>query len=369
MKEPKTKILFVLEHFHPYTGGVERLFYQLACQLVKQGYSVDVITTRHCRHLPARENLNGIKIRRIRARNRYLFTLIAVPAAVSAASGCHLIQTSTYNAAVPAFLAGFLTRRPVVITVHEVWGDLWLRFPWMNKAAGWFHRFFEVMVLRIPFRKFVAVSEHTAGSLVNSGINPQKINIIMNGLDYEWLEEFKQLHQERSSNHRFVYFGRLGHSKGLDLIIDGGEKFLISHPEAVIELVIPQIPSHLRRKLEILISEKKCSTGFIITDTLPFDKLVKKLYSSTAVIIPSRNEGFCFAAAEAAFFGIPAITSNMGALKETAGGRIVIMDELTPEGLCNAMEMACRGDWKQTAVRHFPIEEQVRQYLDLYQSL
>jgi multimeric flavodoxin WrbA len=40
------KILFVLEHYYPHTGGVEILFKNLCEGLVKKGHEVEVITTR-----------------------------------------------------------------------------------------------------------------------------------------------------------------------------------------------------------------------------------------------------------------------------------------------------------------------------------
>ena len=40
------RILFVLEHFYPYIGGVEQLFWQLSKSLVARGHEVKVITTR-----------------------------------------------------------------------------------------------------------------------------------------------------------------------------------------------------------------------------------------------------------------------------------------------------------------------------------
>lgn len=365
----ENRILFILEHFHPYTGGVERLFYQLAKQLAEKGFHITVITTKHSREIPAREHLDGIYIRRIRARNRYLFTFMAIPSAVLSAVKCRLIQTSTYNAAIPAFIAGMLTRRPVVITVHEVWGKLWFNLPWMSKTVAWFHNLFEQMILKLPFRRFIAVSQYTANSLVNAGVQQGKVTTIMNGLDYQRLEEFKQIHKKNPQALKFVYSGRLGHSKGIDLIIEGGNKFLLSHPEAVIELIIPAKPVRLRRRVEKSIGAKPGRAGFVISNTLPYNKLVGKFYDTTALLIPSRNEGFCFAAAEAAFLGIPVITSDLGALKETAGGNIVIMEDITPEGFYNALLQASEGNWTTRNVMRFPLEDQIQQYLSLYQSL
>lgn len=59
------RILFVLEHFHPYIGGVEYLFWQLSKSLVSQGHEVMVITTRFDKKLPQRDRNEGIDIYRV----------------------------------------------------------------------------------------------------------------------------------------------------------------------------------------------------------------------------------------------------------------------------------------------------------------
>ena len=73
------KILFFLSYYHPYMGGAEHLFRQLAEGLVSRGHTVKVITTR----LPGTtysETLNGVDIQRIQvpgAADRLFYTLLA----------------------------------------------------------------------------------------------------------------------------------------------------------------------------------------------------------------------------------------------------------------------------------------------------
>ena len=70
------KIVFVVEHFYPYLGGAEELFYNLSTSLAKKGFKVIVITTKHSRTLPSRETHRDIEIIRVNCLNRYLFTII-----------------------------------------------------------------------------------------------------------------------------------------------------------------------------------------------------------------------------------------------------------------------------------------------------
>lgn len=366
----KPSILFVLEHYPPYIGGVEKLFGQITKSLVKRGIDVTVITTQHSRELPLNEITDGIRVKRIKSFNRYLFTLFALPVVIRHASRCNLIHTTTYNAAIPAFIAGRLCRTRVVITVHELWGKLWLQFPWMGAISGWLHYRFEKCVMKLRYDHLIAVSGFTAQALEKTGIRPEKISVIYNGIDYDEIAKSKvSSPPERRQQPHFIYYGRLGYSKGIDLIIPAAGMFLERHPDAIIELILPLRPVWFRRRIERMVKATGYTKSIIITDSLPVRKLFARLQEATAVLIPSRSEGFCFAAAETAALDIPVISSNKGALTETTGGKVIVMKESNAESLCDAMESAIRGEWEIKPVKMFPLEEQVNAYLGLYERL
>ena len=69
-------ILFVVNHFYPYIGGAEKLFFELAVRLVEKGNQVSVVTTQHDNQLPRSEKVKGISVFRIPCRNRFLFTFL-----------------------------------------------------------------------------------------------------------------------------------------------------------------------------------------------------------------------------------------------------------------------------------------------------
>lgn len=369
MPEKQTHILFVLEHFHPYVGGIERLFHQLAIALVRKGHRVTVITSRFHKELPLRENMEGVRVIRVRAPNRFLFPFLAIAPAIRKARHCNILQTSTFAAAIPAFIAGKLTGTKTIITVHEYWGNLWHTFPWLNSMKASFFKLAEKALLSLPFRCYIAVSEHTAQSLVHGGWPAEKITMIYNGLDEGRLTQRHPQSISLAGKPHFIYFGRLGHSKGLDLIVEGGSRFLASHTEAVIELIIPDKPARFRKRLIQSIMLTPTADRFVLTPSLSDAELTAKILAATAILIPSYNEGFCYAAAEASFLGIPMVISNRGALAETAGGKVIAMETLSADGLCTAMERAARNEWQIRPVRRFPLEQQVGAYLELYRSL
>ncbi|RME91864.1 MAG: hypothetical protein D6772_17720, partial [Bacteroidetes bacterium] len=126
------KMLFVLEHYHPYLGGAEKLFRQVAEGLAAEGHTVEVITTRHQARLAREEVIAGVRIRRVHCYNRFLFTFFSLPVIWRAAKDTDLIHTTTYNAAFPAWLVGRLRRKSVLITFHEYWGKLWFSLPYLS---------------------------------------------------------------------------------------------------------------------------------------------------------------------------------------------------------------------------------------------
>ena len=158
----------------------------------------------------------------------------------------------------------------------------------MLKFVAWWHNLYERFLLKLPYARLVAVSDFTAASLVTKGISPSKIIRIYNGLDNRKLEAFgRRFSLLPSDQERFVYYGRLGHSKGLDIIIAGGAMYLKEHPEACVELIIPDTPVRFRRKVEKAIIETNLSERFILTPSLPQEDLYESICKATAVLIPS----------------------------------------------------------------------------------
>jgi glycosyltransferase involved in cell wall biosynthesis len=365
MTEPR-RILFVLEHYFPYIGGAETLFCSLAEALVVKGCQVEVVTTRHQRSLPKLEMINGVQVRRIDCRNRYFFTFLSLPAIIRAARNCDLVHTTTYNAALPAWLGARLARKPVVVTFHEVWGKLWFRLPFASLLARSFFFLYEWMLTRLTFDRVVAVSDFTRQALINSGFAETKVSRIHNGLLYE--EFAKWIHQP-PDHPKFLYFGRLGISKGLDLLIPAAATLFQKHPEAEVVLVLPRNPAPMLKKVQQLIEKHGVGERVTLLHELSREELLRQICSSSAVVIPSYSEGFCFVAAETVALEVPIVSSGKGALKEVVCGKYVECPELDEEHLAAALIRAAAGKWEERPIRYFPLYVAVQEYLAMYALL
>lgn len=360
------RILMVVEHFYPYVGGAEELFCNLAASLVAEGHKVQVITTRFDSSLPTTDEYEGIQIHRVVAPNRYLFTIMAIPAVWRMASGFHLIHTTSYNAALPAYFVARWRKKPVIITFHELWGSLWKRLPglqgWQRLAFARYERW----VSRFGYNKMVAVSDFTAKRLQEEGISVNRIVRIYNGLDYHSLSTIRQTTFDART---LLFIGRLGASKGLDLLLPAFATFVSHHPEAHLRLVVPKAPAGAYYNLLERIQELELSGYITLLHALRKSEVLQLMANSGMVVIPSYSEGFGFVAAEATALGVPIISSHQGALPEVVGGKVVRMKAQTEPDLVQAMEAAWDGLWEQLPVRQFPLADTVAAYKQLYQEL
>lgn len=356
------KILFVLEHYYPYVGGSEQLFYSLTQSLVEQGNQVTVITTRHSRELPKKEIINGVQVIRLSTPNRFWFTFFSLHRIIRVARKHDIIHTTSYNAALPAYYAAKWTGKKCLITFHEVWGDLWKTLPFLSGFQRFIFRKFEKMVLNLKFDRFVGVSDFTVESLVEAGIDRVKVTRIYNGLDYTVFDGFEG--NDPDDRFNLTFFGRLGASKGLDLII--GAIDLTNDEKFCFNIIIPTVPKAFYKKILSLIANNKNKSQIQLIHDLSKEELYQKIVSSDAVMIPSYSEGFCFAAAETVGLNIPVISSGKGALIETVSGKYIQMEDMTAFALKKAFFQAMENYWEEKPVRKFELSDSVDAYKKLY---
>ena len=357
------KILFVLEHFYPYIGGAEKLFYELSTSLAGQGHHICVVTTQHDKSLPVSETVQGVSVQRIPCHNRFLFTVLSLPMILRIAQDCDLIHTTSYNAAFPAWLAGKLKSKRVIITFHEVWGSLWWKLPFINvfQKTGFYA--YEQMMLKLSFYKYVAVSDFTKRELEKAGIPRERIVRIYNGLAKK---EFVHYIHQAPQQFTYTFFGRLGISKGLDILLPAAKAFSLLSPDTILKLIIPKQPVALFRKIKQLIDELELEEHIQFMHHLSKQQLYEEITHSSCVVIPSYSEGFCFAAAETIAMKVPLISSQKGALAEVVSGKYLAFDPLDSERLLAALVKAERGAWEEKPRKDFQLQETVAQYLKLY---
>jgi len=360
------KVLFVLEHYHPYIGGAEKLFKSICEGLVKEGFSISVITTKHQADLAEEEMINGVHIIRMKVHNRYLFTFFSGMRVSKEAAKYDLIHTTSYNAALPARLASILRKKPISITVHEVWNKLWWQLPftiWPVKAA---YYCFEQFMMHFSYDRVVCVSHATAAAISKAFPGRHVGQVIYNGMDYSLLKRYTHRPPQTFT---YCYFGRLGTSKGLDLLVEAAALFRVHHPESIFRLIIPSYPAHLFNAIQQMIKRLQLEDYIELMQHLSEQDLCEAVSSSSVVVIPSLSEGFCFTAAEAAAMGVPIIHSNRGSLPEVVSGKHIPLSSLSAESIALALDMAKDERFDQLPNRQFDLQPMIDAYAKLFQEL
>ncbi|MEM6318067.1 MAG: glycosyltransferase family 4 protein [Bacteroidota bacterium] len=361
------RIVYILENYFPNVGGVETLFKSLVESLAKEGHDITVVTSRTRPDLRLKEVSSNLTIVRLPFNNRYLFTFLAFFYAFPYVRKCDLVHTTSYNAGVPAFFAAKLLGKKVIITFHEVWADLWFRLPYMGTIGKWAHYLFEQFLLRLPFTIFVGVSKSTTANLRKAKVSSRRVLTIYNGINYD--EFHVPVQTSETTCFTYTYFGRLGISKGLDILMKAIPVIHRRYPNCRFQLIVPAEPTNFLQKIHAFIIENSLSESVLLRHHLPFEVLKRAISHSDCVVIPSYSEGFCFAAVEAIALGTPVISSDQTALKEVVCQKFIKMKEFSVEGLISAMDDAKKGNWQTSPLRKFNLSTTIQAYKQLYQQL
>lgn len=359
------KILFIVEHYYPYVGGAEELWKSLSEALVREDHEVKVITTLYNKKLSAREVVNGVDIIRLNVGNRFGFTFFSIPVCIKWARWADIIHTSSYNAALPARFAAWATATKSVITFHEVWGKLWFSLPFLTYVERVSFFLFEKFLLSLRFDRFVGVSKYTYESLISSGVAAQRSTYIYNGLEYSEFKKYKS-EKENTEDFTFCYFGRPGVSKGLELLIPAFVALCDKESNLRMKMIISKKPAKVYRWI---IRELKNAGKIDRVDffhNLTREELLSEVSRSSAVVIPSHSEGFCFVAAEAVALEVPILSSGKGALVEVVGGNYLEVLDHTVDSWSLGMLKSKSGKWKFKQPIKYKLEETLTTYLELY---
>ena len=358
------KILFILENYYPNIGGVETLFKNLAEKLNQDGYEILVLTHKSQKNLAAIEVINGVQVRRLPLRNRFVFTFFSLPWVLYYGRRFDYFHTTSYNAAVPAFIAAKLLNKKCFITFHEYWGKLWFQLPHLNLVTRFLFYWYEKIISKFSYHKIIAVSESTSQSLVSNGVNKDRVIVIYNGIDYAQFNSFE--HKAPASFFTFTYFGRIGISKGVNILLEASNQFLKTNSGSILKLIVPLKPKGKLNRIKKFVRENNLTNNVIFLHQLSDEQVKSDLCNSSCVIIPSYSEGFCFAAAEVIAMKIPLISSDKTALKEVVSGSYIKMEELNVTCLVDSLKKASANKWHISPVKFFHLDQCIDRYKDLY---
>lgn len=211
--------------------------------------------------------------------------------------------------------------------VHEVAGKIWdVMFPFPLNLVG---RVIE-HIMFVPYRKtpFVTVSESTAEELHMMGI--QDVTMIENGVNTQKLPI--TIHKEKVPT--FIFISRLVKMKGIEDVLDAFAHILKELPEAMLWVVGTGNKAYeevLSRKVHALDLNNHVKFCGKVPEKAKY-LLMKKAH---VLLHASVKEGWGLVVIEAASQGTPAVTYDVGGLRDSVihGKTGILTKSNSPEEL------------------------------------
>lgn len=351
------------------------MFYETMKRLYACGHTVTILTTKFRQDLASYEVHEGIHIYRI-GNNRYDFMWKCLFWGISLAKKADIIHTTTYNACIPAWIIGKITKKKVVVTVHEVWGKLWYT---LQGWKGIFFLLFERLIFFFPFDAYICVSVYTNNILrVYCWIPDSKLVTIYNGINRDFWDakkvntkDVEAIRKEFSLHDTFVclYFWRPGISKGIPYLMQAIHVLRTRMDRFVCILISPESKNAPTSLIETYIEKYNLSSSVRLLKHIDSETLRTFLCVADVVVLPSLTEGFWFSIAETCALGRPLITTRIGAIPEVAFWKVHFVRPASFEDIVKKIMDFCNGRYTEIPKKHFSWEENVSQVLEVYHAL
>jgi glycosyltransferase involved in cell wall biosynthesis len=279
------KVLFVHELFPPdVAGGGEIIAMEFAKRLREKGVDVEVLSTGN----PMQTSFEGVPTHRIPV-NRYLLNFLPHVIA-KRARDFDMIQSFSFNASLPSYIASKLNKKPVVNFVLGVYGNQWKDMK--GPVVGRIFSFLEHTQLVHDFDRTFFLSDFSRNVGIGMGLRPEKTDIIHPGVD-------ASLFKPRKKDGSVLFVGRLAKQKGVDYLIEAARalpmtKFIVVGDGEEGSRLRKISPANVR------------FTGWL----KPFSPELVELYSKASIFcLPSIGEGFGIVLLEAMASGCAVIST------------------------------------------------------------
>lgn len=310
-------ILFLTHYFPPEVNAPASRTYEHAVRWVRAGHRVTVITCNpNCptgilfpgyknRLRPQRELMDGIEVIRVwtylapnagtvRRIINYLSYMLS-----SVLAGLWVKRPDIIVATSPQFFCGWagvilsrLRRRPFVLEIRDIWPESIetvgaIRF----RPILRFLQFLERVMYRSADH-IVAVGEGYRRKILEKVNIPERISVVMNGVD---LERFSpqpadsELRRRWNGEGKFVcaYVGTIGMAHGLDVVLEAAEKLRGSGRDDVVFWLVGE--GARKEELERESRRRGLDGRVIFTGRLPKEEMPRVIASADACLVHLRK--------------------------------------------------------------------------------
>ncbi len=333
--QPERYLLLVVDHFYPYVGGSETLYWNVTRALVRAGWRVRVVTRRDS-GMSSQETLEGVAITRVstpKFAQRLFFQLLAFPTIWRQSREASVIHAVVYASALPAWLSAWLRRKPFVLTVHEVFGPDWALLADIPASSSWILRSFEWLLLHLPRTNYTCGAQFTARRLQEiGGIPKERTFVVPYTVDYDFWD--RQKHKARDLRNElgvpqdcflYLYFGRPGASKGVEYLIDAVSLVSEALPNSRLVLLLGHEPRDRYERLVRRIQTEHLDSKVCLIEPVPRNELPSYLLAANCIVVPSISEGFGYSAIEAATLGCRVLSTTGHSVEEVLAGDVELV--------------------------------------------
>ena len=341
-----TNLCIVTHTFLPHVGGIERVVYEQSKRLMKKQYNLTVLTHRN--YTPKQYKYEGINVQCYDALNIgfRLGIPYPIPNIASYKTFLEIVKSSELIHAhghpyLSSLIAAKLAKRyskPFVLTQHNTfieYNGIWDTVEKVNDLAIGKQTLNEA-------KKIIVISKATRNYVLKLGADPEKIEVIYNGVD---LDRFRPISNARTEIRRKLGISedaivaatvrRLVFKNGIDTLIESARISIRKNPKLVY-LVIGKGPDFNDVKARIIqlgIQKNFILAGFVSDEDLP-----SYYNAADFFILPSKSgEGLPLVALEAMACGLPVLATKVGGIGEViieGYGKIVPPND--PEAMAKA---------------------------------
>ncbi|OFV81375.1 MAG: hypothetical protein A2Y78_10570 [Acidobacteria bacterium RBG_13_68_16] len=227
--------------------------------------------------------------------------------------------------------------------------------------------------------RFVAVSQHTAATLINQGYPPEKVRVAYNGIPCD--QDPRQKPDGATAAQPVIgCVARLAESKGQRELIRALAQLAPEHPTAQLWLVGKDQQTNGRFEAEL----RALAEDLLITDQIKFwghvEDVLALMRRMAVLVLPSLTEAFPVVLLEAMSLGVPVIATDVAGVPEiitdeetgllVPPGDVDALTRATDRLLCDpnlAASLAERG--RASVTSRFTKEKMLAEIRELYSEL
>lgn len=382
----RIRVCIVTHLFLPHVGGIERVVYEQSKRLPLEKYEPIILTG----------NIYGKSEYTIDSLKVYCYPTLKVgfklgiPYSIPKPEGFRLFLEQVKKCDIVhvhghPYLSSYLAikiakkfAKPIILTQHNTfieYGNFWDHAERINDA----------IIGRSNLRaadRIIVVSRATMNYVLSLGANPQRTEILYNGVD---LDRFKPAPSMKTEFRKALripedYFvaltvRRLVYKNGIDFLLESARIAIKKNPRLLF-LVIGRGPDF--EKISNKISEFKLEGKFKLLGFITDDMLPQYYNASDVFVLPSKSgEGLPLVLLEAMACGLPVIATNVGGVpeivNETCGeivqpGDVLSLAE-TLVKFSNANDTFNRMKVRNFVERRFNWDKNVKKLTKIYEEL